>query len=75
MKICWQDNMENNLEILLEALECYGIQVLSVEGNQVCLPNNYTVEVESNGIYRLIDDGYVVAPFGELNELCQFILG
>ena len=60
------------LETLLEALKVYEIEVIAVEGNRVKLQNNY--EVEKNKIYKLIDDGYIVAPFGDLNELCRFIL-
>ena len=62
------------LETLLEALKVYEIKVIAIEDNLVKLPNNYTVEVEKNKLYKLIDDGYIVAPFSDLNELCQFIL-
>ena len=62
------------LETLLEALKVYEIEVIAVEGNRVKLQNNYEVEVEKNKMYKLIDDGYIVAPFGDLNELCRFIL-
>jgi hypothetical protein len=32
------------------------------------------VEVEPNGLYRLMSDGSVVAPFDDLDELSRFIL-
>ena len=63
-----------SLEILLEALKVYESEVITVEGNRVKLQNNYEVEVEKNKLYKLIDDGYIVAPFSDLNDLCQFIL-
>ncbi|MGK2863057.1 MAG: hypothetical protein ACSLE0_14070, partial [Chitinophagaceae bacterium] len=59
------------LEVLLEALKVYEIEVISIEGNRVKLQNNYEVEVEKNKLYKLIDDGYIVAPFSDMNELCR----
>ena len=61
-------------ENLLEALKVYQIEILSVEGNYVKVQNNFEIEVESNGLYKLLDDGYIVAPFNDLNDLCRFIL-
>ena len=61
-------------ENLLEALKVYQIEILSVEGNHVKVQNNFEIEVESNGLYKLLDDGYIVAPFNDLNDLCRFIL-
>ena len=63
-----------SLEILLQALQVYEIEVISIENNRVKLQNNYEIEVEKNKLYKLIDDGYIVAPFSDLNELCRFIL-
>ena len=63
-----------SLEILLEALKVYEIEVIAIEGNRVKLQNNYEVEVEKNKLYKLIDDGYIVAPFSDLNDLFRFIL-
>ncbi|MEO7523216.1 MAG: hypothetical protein ABIT58_03940 [Ferruginibacter sp.] len=63
-----------SLEILLEAFKVYEIKIIAIEGNLVKLQNNFTVEVEKNKMYKLFDDGYIVAPFGDLNELCRFIL-
>jgi hypothetical protein len=34
----------------------------------------YEVEAEKNKLYKLIDDGYIVAPFCDLNDLFRFIL-
>ena len=63
-----------SLEILLEALKVYEIEVIAIEGNRVKLQNNYEVEVEKNKLYKLIDDRYIIAPFSDLNDLCRFIL-
>ena len=62
------------LQILLEALQFYKIEILAVNENHVKVQNNYEVEVEANGLYKLLDDGYIVAPFDDINELCRFIL-
>ena len=62
------------METILQTLRAYGIEILSVNGNQIKLGHNYEVEVESNGMFKLIDDGYIVAPFDDPDELCQFIL-
>jgi hypothetical protein len=35
--------------------------------------NAFKIEVGKNGLYKLLDDGYVVAPFDDTNELCWFI--
>lgn len=53
------------LEILLEALKVYEIKVIAIEGSHVKLKNNYEIEVEKNKLFRLIDDGYIVAPFSD----------
>ena len=62
------------LQILLEALQFYEIEILAVNENHVKVQNNYEVEVEANGLYKLLDDGYIVAPFDDINELCRVIL-
>jgi hypothetical protein len=62
------------METLLEALYFYKIEVLTIDGNTVRVQNGYEVEVESNGMYKLKSDGYIVAPFADLNDLCRFML-
>jgi hypothetical protein len=62
------------LEILLDALKFYEIEIISINGNHVKVQNNFEIEVEANDLYKLFDDGYVVAPFDDINELCRFIL-
>ncbi len=61
-------------EILLEALKFYEITIMSIDEHHVKVQNNFEIEVEKNGLYKLFDDGYVVAPFDDINELCRFIL-
>ena len=61
-------------EILVDALTFYQIEIIGVKDNHVKVQNKFEIEVETNGFYKLYDDGYVVAPFDDINELCRFIL-
>ncbi|HRI20983.1 MAG TPA: hypothetical protein PLA68_08510 [Panacibacter sp.] len=57
----------------LEAFKIYEIEVTGIEGNRVKLQKNYEVEVQKNKLFKRMDDGYIIAPFSDLNELCRFI--
>lgn len=61
-------------EILIGALQYYSIEVIKIEADKVTIGRNYEVEVEANGLYKLISDGQVVAPFDDVDELCRFVL-
>lgn len=60
-------------EQLLQAFQEQGIVVLTDNGKFLELENDYSVEIEANGIYKLRSEGLVVAPFASVEELCQFI--
>lgn len=60
-------------EQLLQAFQEHGIVVLVDNGTFLELKNDYSVEVEANGIYKLRSEGLVVAPFASVEELCRFI--
>lgn len=60
-------------EQLLQAFQKQGIVVLTDNGKFLELENDYSVEIEANGIYKLRSEGLVVAPFASVEELCQFI--
>lgn len=62
------------VEILEAALIYYSIEIKSVTGNYFIVGRSYEIEVEKNGLYKLISDGQVVAPFDDVDELCRFIL-
>lgn len=64
----------NRTELLQAALEYYNIQILSVEGKNFVISRGYKIEVEQNGLYKLFSDGQIVAPFHDVDELCQFVL-
>jgi ABC-type Na+ transport system ATPase subunit NatA len=61
-------------EILLDCLEFYQIPVLAIDADKIGVFKNYTIEVENNGLYKLLSGNEVIAPFADLNDLCNFIL-
>jgi hypothetical protein len=61
-------------EILMDCLYHYAIPVEKTEDNKVWVSKGYMIEVETNGLYKLLQHGEVIAPFDDLNELCGFIL-
>jgi hypothetical protein len=64
----------NGLEILLDCFEFYKIPVSKTDGNKVFTIKSYIIEVEKNGLYKLLQQNEVIAPFDDVNELSQFIL-
>ncbi len=60
-------------ELLLRALQDRGIAVLRQEENKVFVENDYCVEVEGKNLFKLSQEGYIIAPYDDLNELCQMI--
>lgn len=64
----------NELEFLTGALHYYNIEIISVNGTRITVGRGYEIELEANGIYKLLSNNQVVAPFNDVNELCQFIL-
>jgi hypothetical protein len=64
----------NSIHQLLEALKYYEIPVLGMTEQHVYVINNYSIEVEPSGVFKLMDGGTVIAPFDDLDELCRFIL-
>jgi hypothetical protein len=62
------------VEELIDCLLFYKLPVHKTEGQLVHTLNGYTIEAEANGPYKLLQHGEVVAPFDDLNELCQFML-
>lgn len=60
-------------EWLLLALSDFNIEIISDKGHLVEVEKEYSIEIEQNGIFKLIWKGKVVAPFRDLAELCHFI--
>ena len=60
-------------KILFSKLEDFDIQVNSHQGKMIYLTANYLIEIEGGNLFKLLQDGYVVAPFSDVEEMCQFI--
>lgn len=60
-------------EALLAKLDQFELPVNYHEGKMVYLEQGYTIEVEGPQLFKLLQDGYVIAPFGDLESLCDFI--
>ncbi len=59
--------------LLFFALDHYGLEITGTTDTRVNIVGGYTVEIEGTSLYKLLSDGAVVAPFDEVDELCQFI--
>ncbi|TAD85158.1 MAG: hypothetical protein EAY75_11815 [Bacteroidetes bacterium] len=62
------------LEELLDCLSFFNLPVVKVQGNVVQTTKGYAIEVEANGLYKLLQHNEVIAPFDDVNELSHFIL-
>ncbi|WP_097128253.1 hypothetical protein [Spirosoma fluviale] len=60
-------------DFVLYALAEMKIPVLNHTGKHITLENGYQIEVEKRDLYRLSVDGFVISPFDDMGELCQFI--
>ncbi|MEM9917428.1 MAG: hypothetical protein AAF990_04995 [Bacteroidota bacterium] len=58
---------------LLFALGHYQLTVVSEDGKMVYLDRGYAIEIEGQKLFKLLQDGQVIAPFADVAELCQFI--
>ncbi|ADB39864.1 hypothetical protein [Spirosoma linguale] len=60
-------------DFVLYALAEMKIPVQHHTGKHITLTNGYQIEVEKRDLYRLSVDGFVISPFDDMGELCQFI--
>jgi hypothetical protein len=60
-------------DLILHALRVYGIHVIREDGNKVFTEADYCVEVEGPSLFKLSQDGYIIAPYNSVDELCQMI--
>ena len=63
-------------EHLLLALAYYGIHITHIttdDGTRIGLEKEYEVEIEQGFLFKLRWRGEVVAPFDDLDEMCNFI--
>ena len=60
-------------EWLLLAFSDFEIPILEDHGHILIVAKEYTIEIEQNGVFKLLWKGKVVAPFQDLAEMCHFI--
>jgi hypothetical protein len=60
-------------ELLMLVLRGMEVQILKENGKFVEVENGYTIEVEGKGLYKLMHNNQVVAPFADVVEMCGFI--
>lgn len=58
---------------LLFALNHFGLKVRQEDGKMIYLEKDYTIEIEGNNLFKLLQGGQVIAPFADVEELCDFI--
>ena len=63
----------NPVQELLLKLATHNLKITSHNGKFVHLAGNYTIEVEREQLFKLLQDKQFIAPFDDLDELCQFI--
>ncbi|HKK87270.1 MAG TPA: hypothetical protein VJ917_00385 [Saprospiraceae bacterium] len=62
------------MENLKKMLAQYEITVEKEEDNFIWTQGHFCIEVEGNGLYKLLHLGDVIAPFDDPNALCHFIM-
>jgi len=60
-------------EFLLFGLNHFNISVTSHDGKMVYLEKKYTIEIEGKKLFKLLQNNQVIAPFSDVEELCNFI--
>lgn len=60
-------------EFLLFGLQHFGIPVNDHRGKMVYLAEGYEIEIEGKSLFKLSQHGQVIAPFGGVEALCEFI--
>ena len=63
----------NPKDFLLFALNHFNIAVISHGGEMIYLERSYVIEIEGQQLFKLLQGGQVVAPFTNVEELCNFI--
>ncbi|MEM6629230.1 MAG: hypothetical protein AAF694_06135 [Bacteroidota bacterium] len=69
-------NTESSIDpqaFLLFGLQHFQLTVQKVEENKVFLLYGYEIEIEGPSLYKLTQEGLVIAPFSDVEDLCRFI--
>ena len=60
-------------QALEQGLLAHNIPILEKKVASFVVPKGYEIEFESGFLFKLWWEGEVVAPFSDINELCQFL--
>ena len=60
-------------EFLLFALNHFNLAVEKQEGKMIYLEKDYSIEIEGKKLFKLKQGGQVIAPFADVEEMCNFI--
>lgn len=66
-------DLETIKETLRGLLVKNDLKVISDERKLIKLEKEYSIEIENASLFKLVHEGFVVAPFNDLNEMCNFI--
>ena len=66
-------NFSSSIELLFKALANRKLSIIKKEGKKITLEDHYVIEIENDQLFKLLHEGQVVAPFDDIDELCQFI--
>ncbi len=62
------------IELLYFAINHHGFEIVSDDGKYIVLKSGFTIEIEHENLFKLSQDGAVIAPFHEVYDLCHFII-
>lgn len=60
-------------DIVLHALRIYEITVTKEEGKYIYTEGDFCIEIENQNLFKLSQEGYVIAPYDDLDEMCRMI--
>jgi hypothetical protein len=60
-------------EVLIEKLKLYELPIISKKGNVIETKAGFVIEIENENLFKLKHSGDVIAPFGDIDEMCSFI--
>lgn len=60
-------------EKVLSALSRHQIKVTGIRGNRVFTQNDFCIEMEEDGLYRLSQGGFVKANYKDSYKMCEAI--
>ncbi|MEO0898112.1 MAG: hypothetical protein AAFY71_17005 [Bacteroidota bacterium] len=66
------DNVDPK-EFLLFGLKHYELGIVKEEGKYIHVEKDYLIEIEGPSLFKLMHKGQVIAPFGSVESLCDFL--